>query len=276
MTLIIILCTLACLQVWGSKNPLHLDRWFFKWHDLLKQMLTPKAEGLVVEVLFIGIPVGAVALASFWLPTYFAYALALFVLLYSLGRGPFAPYLDEYTRACSDTAWDEALDTARRNGIITEVFAQADWPKLNQSVLEKAAYQGFERLFAVLFWFVFFGPAGALMYRLSYLGCHHLGGYRLSKWLWAVEWPAVRLLSASFAITGNFVGCINRWKAYLTCAASSSALVLRETILGALSIDDELVQSCDCTQREIKALKRLYTRTLWFWVAVVAIVTILY
>ena len=85
----------------------------------------------------------------------------------------------------------------------------------------------------------------------------------------------VRLLGASFAITGNFVGCVNRWKAYVFCVTSSSGSVLRETVLGALSVDDELMQSCDCTQREITALKRLYTRTLWFWVACLAIWTLM-
>lgn len=272
MHLIVILLALAGLQFWSAGNPLHRDTPFHIWLALMDR---GHARGLPLWLrllMVVLVPVAVVAAVAAVLPGVLWVVLATIVLLYSLGRGEFAPETMAYTLACNDGAWAVALIKAQKQGAETQDLTEGDWPTLHQRMLEATAYQGFERLFAVIFWFLFFGPAGALLYRLSFLyrqlnqadsGARH--------WLWALEWVPVRLLGVSFAVTGNFVGCINHWKRHMISTSSSSAVVLRETVLGALSVDDELMQSCDCTQREIAALKRLYTRTLWFWVTCAAL-----
>ncbi len=278
MILIIVLLALGTIQVLGAESPFHRDSLFLRWHNWLRlqKLPWPGKSGKWFEILvIIGLPVATVAVMTALLDDYLVYPLALLVLLYSLGRGEFATHLDNYKHACADNSWGAAVEAARQQGIHVDVVAESDWSTLNQRVLEGVAYQGFERLFAVLFWFVLFGPAGALMYRLSALFQQNWPAPASDKWLWAIEWPAARLLGVSFAITGNFVGCINRWQVYLLSQACPTPLILRETVLGALSVDDELVESCDCTHREIAALRRLYARTLWFWIAALAIWTIL-
>lgn len=283
MYLIVVLIAIIVLQFWGAQNPLHRDGWFDRWRQAVAKASLPSRHSWLQLLITIMVPVAMVVAVMFLLPTFLWFFLAILVLLYSLGRGEFAPDVHGYALACSDSAWRVAAAKARLQGVDTDPLATDDWPTLNQKMLEATAYQGFERLFAVLFWFLLFGPAGALAYRLSFLyqqqarrdqqePAQHLG----ARWLWALEWPAVRVLGLSFAITGNFVGCINRWKRYALSAESATARVLRETVLGALSVDDELMQSCDCTPREIAALKRLYARTLWFWVGGLALVTLLY
>jgi AmpE protein len=274
MYLIVVLCSLALLQFWGAKNPLHRDTVFEAW---CVQVATWRWMGIwwLRLGLILLVPVLVTGLLAWVLPLGFWLVWAALVLCYSLGRGEFAPETASYTLACNDGAWDVAIIKAQRQGADLTDLPQGDWPQLHQRMLEATAYQGFERLFAVLFWFVLFGPAGALLYRLSFLYAQSHAQEPVRRWLWALEWLPVRLLGVSFAITGNFVGCVNRWKVYVFCLASTSGSVLRETVLGALSVDDEIMQSCDCTQREINALKRLYTRTLWFWVTCLAVWTLM-
>jgi AmpE protein len=274
MHLIVILLALAGLQFWGAGNPLHRDTVYQAWLALVDRVFGGQRWlRLLVVVL---VPVVVVAAAAAVAPGFVWLLLATVVLLYALGRGDFAPETTAYALACNDGAWEVAMVKAQKQGARLEDLVAGDWPALHQRMLEATAYQGFERLFAVVFWFLFFGPAGALLYRLSFLYVQaDSTDLRARHWLWALEWVPVRLLGASFAVTGNFVGCINRWKNYMFNTSSASAVILRDTVLGALSVDDELVQSCDCTQREIAALKRLYTRTLWFWVTCVALWTLL-
>jgi AmpE protein len=276
MYLIVILLALAALQLWGSRNPLHRDTALYSWIDLVEEWIGPERWLWLQMVAVLLVPVAIVATLAFVLPLGFWLVLATAVLLYSLGRGDFAPETVAYTLACNDGAWDVAINKAKKQGAFVEGLVVGDWPGLHQRMLEASAYQGFERLFAVLFWFLLFGPAGALLYRLSFLYSKaRPENQRLKRWVWALEWLPVRLVGASFAITGNFVGCVNRWKQFALSVSSTSTEVLRETVLGALSVDDELMQSCDCTQREVLALKRLYTRTLWFWVTCLAIFILL-
>lgn len=275
MYLIAILCALALLQFWGAKNPLHRDTVFETWAAQVSAWRSVGSIGWLPMGLVLLVPVLVTGLLAWVLPLGFWLVWATLVLCYSLGRGEFAPETASYTLACNDGAWNVAINKALRQGVDLADLPQDDWPQLHQRMLEATAYQGFERLFAVLFWFVLFGPAGALLYRLSFLYAQTHPEEPARRWLWALEWLPVRLLGVSFAITGNFVGCVNRWKVYVFCLTSTSRSVLRETVLGALSVDDELMQSCDCTQREINALKRLYTRTLWFWVTCLAVWTLM-
>ena len=272
MHLIVILLALAGLQLWGAKNPLHRDTAFYSWRSLIGGWRGARENWWLKLVVVLLLPVAIVGVLAAALPVGFWLVLATLVLLYSMGREEFAPETTAYTLACNDGAWEVALVKAQRQGADVQGVQSGDWPMLHQRMLEATAYQGFERLFAVIFWFLLFGPAGALLYRLSFLYSNAEPTNTGAKhWLWALEWVPVRLLGVSFAITGNFVGCINHWKRHAISTTSSSASVLRETVLGALSVDDELMQSCDCTQREIVALKRLYTRTLWFWITCLAI-----
>lgn len=275
MYLIAVLCALALLQLWGAASPLHRDAVFKTW--CIRVAAWPWVGGLsgLRMAVVLLVPVLATALLAWWLPMGLWLAWAILVLCYSLGRGEFAPETASYTLACNDGAWDVATNKAQRQGADLADLIRGDWPQLHQRMLEAAAYQGFERLFAVLFWFVLLGPGGALLYRLSFLYAQAHGERVARRWLWALEWLPVRLLGVSFAVTGNFVGCVNRWKRHVLNLASTSGNVLRETVLGALSVDDEIMQSCDCTQREINALKRLYTRTLWFWITCLAIGTLM-
>lgn len=274
MPLIEILLALGLLQLWGANNPLHKDGWFYRWVISLGGFPLAKTYAVLPLLLGVLVPSVVVGVVYLWLPTFFGVVLAAVVLSYCFGRGEFAADLENYLKACSDSDWLAACATASEQGAQCQSVEFERWQDLHEKMLTASAYQGFERLFAVLFWFLVAGPAGALLYRLSFIYRSKFGGTMAKEWLWVIEWPAVRLLGISFAVTGNFVGCFNRWRRWVGCFKSASDFILFQSVMGALSVDDEIVHNCDVTQRELSALKRLYARTLWMWVAVAAIAVI--
>ncbi len=278
MELFVVVIAILFVQVWGSENPLHRDAWFFRWLSRLSSWF-PGNENAIFA-LGVGLPVIVVLVLfafigqhSYWL----LLPLSVLLLLYSFGRGTFSDALEAYTESCYQDDWNAARACAEELRADTEHLAEGDWEIMHQQVLEAAAYRGFERMFAVLFWFFALGPVAAWAYRVLFLFVRNGGskGAFAEKCLWVVEWPAVRVLGLSFAMTGNFVGCIRRWKESLLCVTRTTPATIAQSVLGTLLVDEDADQSCEVTRKELQLMDRLYMRTLWFWLAVVAIVVII-
>ncbi|WP_096085313.1 histidine kinase [Agaribacterium haliotis] len=277
MEIIVVVLALAFLQIWGAQNPLHKDGWFFWWRSKLARLNSSSETELSETRSFLNVvwPLVLVAIVfqlllsqSIWL----VMPLAVVVLLYSLGRGEFFEIVREYTQACYIEDWDSACERARRFDVEVDDLERDDWSSLHRHVLDQAGYRGFERMFAVLFWFFLLGPVGALMYRLVFLQSHAEPGDKLSqRWLWLLEWPAVRLLGLTFALTGNFQGCIEHWRDCLLCGSRRTNDILSPMILGALAVSDDTIQDGEITRKELTLMSKLFQRSLWFWIAVAAL-----
>lgn len=92
----------------------------------------------------------------------------------------------------------------------------------------------------------------------------------LNKLLWLLEWPVVRVLGLSFAITGNFMSCMQRWRDSLLCFKTPSKKVLGNAVGGALDIDVEKLD-CEAICCEMETLQSLFYRTGLFWLCALAI-----
>lgn len=332
MLLLTILMVLGLVQLWGSGAPLHRDDWFRAWVALLRRQAWLAAVPPLVLVVALAGPLLLVLLAIDLLAAlgpWMELVIAVPVLLYSLGRGEFSGLMQSYLAAWSADQWETAVDVARRleidgAGAGAPPVAPRNWPDLHLQVLSACGYRGFERMFAVLFWFILLGPAGALMYRLSAiyasLDAGQTGALQeqpqeqqeeqqeppqeqqeragdalpernevpadapeggavarhqalARRWLWLLEWPAVRVLGGSFALTGNFVGCMQQWREFMTCFESSSAESLLHAIRGALIIGDEIAS--EVPDSELRALQALMSRTLLLWLCLVALLTLI-
>ncbi len=277
MEILVIIVALAFVQVWGANNPLHKDGWYFGLQDRASRLNWFKPEFRsfvgVAFVLFLFAIVFDLLVAPI---AGMQLVVAIIVLLYSLGRGEFAEIVREYTQACYIEDWDSAKVRAARFNVSLDGIRDEDWPQLHRHVFDEAGYRGFERLFAVLFWFFLLGPLGALMYRLVFLqvqrGREEDG--IMQRWLWLLEWPAVRLLGLSFALTGNFSGCMGQWKECVLCVRRSTIEALSPMILGALSVSEELEPDCEITRKELSLMSKLYQRTFWFWLGVASLIVI--
>ncbi len=83
--------------------------------------------------------------------------------------------------------------------------------------LEEALLASHRHVFGVLLWFVALGPSGAVLYRLAaYLGGRwkNLGAFGefARRALRVLEWPAVRLTGAAFAVVGDFEDAVYCWR----------------------------------------------------------------
>jgi len=288
MTILSLLLVLGAVQIWGSGAPLHRDAWFYSLLESLRKLSTLRDElvlfaALIIPLAGLGI---ALALAAKVLPVLGVLTINVLVLLYSLGRGDFSRAVNQYIDAA------ERQDSTQASLLVDELAFEpqpsntATWSELHLEALQAVVYRGFERLFAVFFWFLVLGAPGALLYRLSVLYRENLeeGAHDqalVNKWLWAMEWPAVRLLGLSWALAGNFVSCYEQWRECLFCALRGSANVLEHYVQGALNLrpEDLLEKDEACHSRasaeQIRAVQSLLSRTLWLWLCVIAIVSLL-
>ena len=262
MSLLPALIAVGLLQIWPAGNPLQRDAGFDRLLAALDRVRALRRRSWW----HLGAALSpALALAVVWLqlPALPALALSVATLLYSFGRGAFAPGVGVYLLACERGDLAAAAHSAgvERTG--------RSWAELHNGMLQGIAYQGLERLFAVVFWFALLGPGAALAYRLLFLYCERRPAPASRAILDACEWLPARLLAASFTVTGNFEGARNRLRLYLSRTEGSSGALLADCALGALSLDDRMMQSCDASEREIAAIKALYGRTLWLWLGAI-------
>lgn len=278
MTFLAILLAFLIVQYWGFGDAAQKDAWYRAWLARVDARLAerPAELQLLLQVL-------PPVLLLFLIMSLLSFSMllqllvAVPVLLFSFGRGDFSEWVRGYTDAYHRRDNVSAAQYAERLAV-PELDAD-DWPELHSRVLRQAGYRGFERMFAAIFWFACLGPVGALLYRLTALSLRHEGQANAvqataSRLLWLLEWPAVRMLGLSFALTGNFVGCFQRWKDCLLCVRRPTAEVMEHYIHGALNVNDRELVLEQVTEQEIEALLPLLSRTLVLWLCVLALLAI--
>ncbi|QEY13813.1 regulatory signaling modulator protein AmpE [Cellvibrio sp. KY-YJ-3] len=245
MIFLSLVVVLAIVYWLGSASFIHYDGWF-KWLINRLQKI-PGFSASPIPPLLLALLIPLVALIFIFLlinefaGKHWLFFLYVPVLLYSLGRGNILVDAREYIALATrgdGVAAAQLIDRLRGNTPADHNSAEvSDWRELHTEALKVIAYRGFERSFAVLFWFFIAGPFGALLYRLSVL-------YRdfsplesdafgtASKWLWLLELPAVRLMGVTWAFVGNFETCPLRKN--LLDTQSPSDYVLNECLRGAL------------------------------------------
>jgi adenosylcobinamide-phosphate synthase len=84
--------------------------------------------------------------------------------------------------------------------------------------IEEALAASHRHVFGVLFWYMLLpGPSGAILYRIATALERRWGalgefGVAAVRGRSLLEWPAVRLTAASFAVVGDFEGAIYCWR----------------------------------------------------------------
>jgi len=306
MIFISLLVVLMLVQWWGSGAPLQHDRWFLNWLDWLQSRRFVRAISGAHLLLGILLPCAVLALlvafvADFLSPNWLFFVYVP-VLLYSLGRGDFSAEVNAYISASErgDNVMATRLSDNMRGGaeLAAEEQQLESWTELHEQTLRIISYRGFERMFAVLFWFFILGAVGALMYRLSVIYRERASvetDQKLGiKWLWLLEWPVVRLMGLTWAMVGNFESCYRCWQNRLLDIKRSSMAFLDSSLRGALGVDDQIGADAEfsdpatkqhepaASQNEpgyslslIKAAVPLFSRSLLLWVCFIALVTLL-
>ena len=207
MTFLAMIIALVLVQVWGSGNRVQHDDWF---HSLQRRVAS---WGLLPEIrlaALVLLPALALQLLLNILePLLFGVlwiALATFALLYSMGRRDFHELLERYRTQCRGEDFEGAyLTTLVELGWTAESDDPVSPSEVHALVQRGFFYEGYQRWFAVLFYFVLLGPAGALAYRLLQLCRNQFEAQLVERALYLVDWIPARLLAAAFSLAGDFV-----------------------------------------------------------------------
>ncbi len=280
MSLLIMLLAMVLWRWTPLAHYLQKDHWLLLFLGAIK----PKAGRYAIHLALL-IPASLLAIGLWFLKDFSGLLNAivtLLVLMYSFGRGDWSIQVESLKAAWRSDDAERGLKLIKQWQPAIEIDEKMDW---KISAMRAIAYHGFERSFPVIFWFLVLGPVGALVYRLGVVLAHSdkvtESELRSAKhWLWLTEWLPLRVLGFSFALTGNFMGCIEHWRACALCGVRSTSAVLSHYIQGALQLpsvtDEETALACQegfCDVLiDIRIIASLYSRTLLFWVCIILIV----
>jgi adenosylcobinamide-phosphate synthase len=107
--------------------------------------------------------------------------------------------------------------------------------------IEEALLASHRNVFGVLLWYVLLGPAGAVLYRLAaYFAMRwkSLGAFGAfaQRAFHLLEWPAVRLTAAAFAVVGDFEDAIYCWRTQARSWPDPNAGVVLAAGAGAMGV----------------------------------------
>jgi cobalamin biosynthesis protein CobD/CbiB len=145
-----------------------------------------------------------------------AAAFHIAVLYFTLGFRQFSHHFTELQLAV------KSGDIERARVLLEEWRGASGVVRTREEVIrlaiEEALISSQRHVFGVIFWYVLLpGPSGAILYRLAAYLCQRwkeLGGFGrfAERAFHLIEWPAVRLTAASFAVVGDFEDSIYCWR----------------------------------------------------------------
>jgi cobalamin biosynthesis protein CobD/CbiB len=170
----------------------------------------------------------------------FALALNIAVLYLTLGFRQFSHYFTDIHLAIKAGDIDRARALLEQwRGASGVVHTREEVVRLS---IEEALVAAHRHVFGVLLWYLLLpGPSGAILYRLAaYLAgrWRHLGGFgRFAQQAFHVlEWPAVRLTAAAFALVGDFENAVYCWRTQARTWPDPDAGVVLAAGAGAMGV----------------------------------------
>ncbi len=275
MALISIIIGLLFDRAFRHLHDLRDLSWFEYYTNAVTRYIRTNGVVQIIAVLFF--PILIIAALQYLLSDFLLqlpYLLfGVLVFAYCLGPACLSSDIEFYLDARRLGDDDEALHYA---GVLTERAASTAPDQQTSDVTRAILYVANERIFAVIFWFVIIGPAGALLYRLTTNLSKQDG---LSDSLNAVAilfqavltWVPARMLAMGYALTGHFDGALQAYrnKPYESDIALENYDVLVNTGMGALR-DQEATDEIS----SITSARDLVMRSILIWIAVLALLTL--
>ena len=159
MSFLALIIAVTLLQVWGIPNASRHDNWFHYWTG---KVLGSGLAGWPAFALLVVVPVAAAVLlldvlepllfGVFWI------AAAAALLLYSFGRSDFATLIERYRAYCISGDFEAAwLYLKNELPGLDESDDVPDAQALHQRVTGELVYEGYQRWFGVIFYFLLLG-----------------------------------------------------------------------------------------------------------------------
>ena len=280
MTLISIICSLALEYFLGVLDRMRDFGWIESYAGWLEQRFAGKAfwEGPEGVLLTVAGPVLALALLAVLLAQshlVFGFLLATAVLIHTLGPD-LNSRLDKYVLALQ--AHDDAGIPSLEEGLqVAGVAGEEEGERMMRSILVRSH----DHLFGIIFWFIVLGMCGALLYRLAVqlrMRCAGRGGGHADavRRLCAIlMWPSARLQAVGFALMGDLVSALERWRKVSADPLADSEQIIGSVGLGALRYGstgehEEVAKFADW----VLEAQALINRTLVVWLTILGVMTI--
>jgi adenosylcobinamide-phosphate synthase len=268
-----------------------------RWADWLERSFNggESRHGLVAWLVAV-LPALALSLAAHYLllavNPLLALAFNVAALYLTLGFRQFSHYFTDLQLAL------RAGDLDRARALIGAWRGEPSEHRSREEVIrlaiEEALVASHRHVFGVLFWFMLLpGPSGAILYRLSlYLRRRWRGAGAFGRFAErayrVLEWPAVRLTAASFAVVGDFEDAVYCWRtqardwsdpdAGVVLAAGAGALGVRLgmplTAIQGVEVRPELGLGEHADSPTLDSVVGLVWRALVLWVFVVLVLTL--
>ncbi|MBT8129670.1 MAG: regulatory signaling modulator protein AmpE [Gammaproteobacteria bacterium] len=275
MALISIIIGLLFDRAFRHLHDLRDLSWFEYYSNAVTRFI--QANGVVQMIAILLFPVMVIATIQLLLSDFLLelpYLLfSVLVFAYCLGPACLSSDIEYYLDARRLGDEDEALHYA---GALTERAASTAPDQQTNDVTRAILHVANERIFAVIFWFVIIGPAGAMLYRLTTNLSKQEG---LNDSLSAVAilfqavltWVPARMLAMGYALTGHFDGALQAYRnrPYESDLALENYDVLVNTGMGALR-DQEATDEIS----SIISARNLVMRSILIWIAVLALLTL--
>ncbi|MGB1800676.1 MAG: regulatory signaling modulator protein AmpE [Gammaproteobacteria bacterium] len=282
MTLIFILIALGLDFFLGGLERFRNYNWFTALFYFLEKRLAHYKlwDGSLGLLLLLAIPVSALIILACALShgsVIFEGVLTLVVLIYCLAPEALDNRLDNFIKAIEN---GDAENISSLSDELIDVNVIDDEDANEKAVIKSALVEAHKRCFAVIFWFLILGAAGALLYRLVNEindELHEIrGGFADSAkiLLNILEWPSSRIMIVAMALAGSLSDVFSGWKKSEHLSFDVNNDVIIKAGLGALQYMPEV----DVPDREksywIDELKALINRTLIICLAILGIMTL--
>lgn len=290
MKLLILIVVMVLERFWNALDDMRADRAIenqvLSIRDRLSKALgTPLTLGLIwiLFPLLIAWFMSSLGSSLFGLLIYLLISIAVLLLL--LAPRQINQQATALHEACEHE--DEAGAALCRAKLAegTSLNAETATP---QQLAERIITLGFHEWFAVLFWFVVLGPAGAVFYRLTDWLAQPVSAESgkpnwLSKMLAVFDWPVVRVYAALLLLAGGFNRGLGAWingggEEAASLAEKNAALVGR---VGHAALELEREDDCGdgeaCLADESRWYKNasaLVLRALMIGLGLVALLTL--
>jgi adenosylcobinamide-phosphate synthase len=248
MTLIAIIIVLVIEQV----RPLageHVDRWLHAWSKQLEARFNAgeRVHGIAAWAVGVALPALLVLVTyvtALWANWLLALLLSIGVLYLTTGFRQVSHHFTDIHMALQLGELERARQLlANWRGTSADRLSSNEIARL---AIEEALIASHRHVFAPLFWFTLFGPAGALLYRLArhFSDAWSRGDRRdfgdfgifAGRAFAVLDWPPVRLTAASFAVVGDFEDAVYCWRSQADRWSDKASGILLATGAGALGV----------------------------------------
>ena len=178
--------------------------------------------------------------AMLWINPLAALLLDVACLYLTLGFRQFSHYFTGIQAAIRDGNVDQARELL--GNWRGEPAAQRSREEVIRLAIEEAIVASHRHVFGVLFWFVLLpGPSGAILYRMACFLDRRWGGKGefgrfAARVRGLLEWPAVRLTAAAFAVVGDFEDAVYCWRTQASAWPDPGQGILLAAGAGALGV----------------------------------------